>query len=607
MPGILGIIGCGNHDLKVKKIQDMIKPMLHEPYYSYGTYFNNNLGVYIGWVSHNDSFDSCNPIWNETNDICIIFSGENFIDQFEIDLLRKKGHFFEPDNASYLVHLYEELDGEFIKKLNGRFSGIIIDTRQAKFILFNDRYGLGRIYKYDAASCFYFASEAKALLNVLPELRQLNFRSLGEFFSCGCTLQNRTLFSEISLLPPGSAWTFSSSKETLKEIYFSKEVWENQNLLDPAEFYKKMKEIWCRILPRYFAGKNQVAVSLTGGKDSRMIMAWHHNDRVAVPCYTFNGMYRDCVDAKLASEIANICRQNHQNIQVNRDFLSQFSVLANKTVYITDGSMDVSGAVDLFVNKIARNIAPIRLTGNYGQEVLRGSIAFKPFNLNKNLFDYDFSRQVQEATQTYLNELGENKRSFVVFKQFPWHHYSRLAIELSQVMVRSPYMDNDLVSLAFQTPTQLNTSIQPQMRLISDGNRQIGKIGTDRGMLYMSIPFFTKLQHLYQEFTFKAEYAYDHGMPQWLAQLDYLLRPFHLERLFLGHHKFSHYRIWYRDDLSKYLKEVLLDTKSLSRSYLNNNVIERIVCDHINGKGNYTQELHRLLSAELIQKTLIEF
>ena len=30
------------------------------------------------------------------------------------------------------------------------------------------------------------------------------------------------------------------------------------------------------------------------------------------------------------------------------------------------------------------------------------------------------------------------------------------------------------------------------------------------------------------EFSFKAEYAYDYGMPQWIAKIDHLLAPLHL-------------------------------------------------------------------------------
>ena len=57
----------------------------------------------------------------------------------------------------------------FLEKLNGWFSGVLLDLRAQKLVLFNDRYGVNRIYYHEDASGFYFSSEAKALLKILPE------------------------------------------------------------------------------------------------------------------------------------------------------------------------------------------------------------------------------------------------------------------------------------------------------------------------------------------------------------------------------------------------------------------------------------------------------
>ena len=78
-----------------------------------------------------------------------------------------------------------------------------------------------------------------------------------------------------------------------------------------------------------------------------------------------------------------------------------------------------------------------------------------------------------------------------------------------------------------------------------------------------------------QEFTAKAEYAYDYGMPQWLAKIDRALAPLRLERMFLGRHKFYHFRVWYRDQLATYVQRILLNPLSLSRAHLRGNVVEK--------------------------------
>jgi asparagine synthase (glutamine-hydrolysing) len=108
------------------------------------------------------------------------------------------------------------------------------------------------------------------------------------------------------------------------------------------------------------------------------------------------------------------------------------------------------------------------------------------------------------------------------------------------------------------------------------------------------------------QFTFKAEYAYGDGMPQWVAGIDHRLSAFHLERAFLGRHKFAHYRVWYRDTLSKYVREMLLDPRTLSRPYVQAGTVERIVNRHLKGDRNYTTEIHQLLTLELLHRLFLD-
>lgn len=606
MPGIAGIITSFSKTNNEADLDKMIMCMMHEPFYSSGTFINKNVGLWVGWVNHKGSFSDCMPIWNETKDICLIFSGEDFIDSDKIVHLKSKGHEFNSENASYLVHLYEEIGDNFIEKINGCFSGILVDLRKQNIMLFNDRYGLGRIYCHENADGFYFSSEAKSLLKALPELRQIDFTSLAEIFSCGCVLQNRTLFPHISLLPGGSKWIFTHIGDVIKDSYFNREQWEKQPLLTVDKYYEKLKDVFTRILPKYFRGERPLAMSLTGGIDGRMIMAWANSPPGSLPCYTFGGTYRDCTDVKIARRVTNKCGQTHNTLLIGNEFFFDFPVLAEKAVFVSDGTMDVSGSVELFANKMARSIAPVRLTGNYGSEILRGNVAFKPSVINKKLFKPDFLEHVRNASETYQNERQCHKISFIAFKQVPWHHYARLSIEQSQLTIRSPYLDNDLVALMYQAPHESILSKRPSLRLIADGNMDLAKIPTDRGILYQPIPLITQLRQMYAEFTSKVEYAYDYGMPQWLAAIDGMLTPLHLEKLILGRHKFYHFRVWYRDRLTDYLKDILLDSRTLSRPYINRKYLEKIILGHIKGWNNYTVEIHKILTAELIQRQLIE-
>src|SRR6478736_386731 len=144
--------------------------------------------------------------------------------------------------------------------------------------------------------------------------------------------------------------------------------------------------------------------------------------------------------------------------------------------------MDVSGAVELYVNRKAREIAPVRLTGNYGSEILRSNVAFRPRKLDRSLFTPEFSALIDAAEETYRAESAGHRLSFIAFKQVPWHHYGRFSIEQSQLTPRSPFLDNEVVRLAYRCPAQLATSAGPLLQLISAGNPQLDAVKTDRSL-----------------------------------------------------------------------------------------------------------------------------
>jgi asparagine synthase (glutamine-hydrolysing) len=606
MPAITGFIGRGGYVEKTAILQQMVKSVVHELFYTSGTYSNEELGIWIGWTNLKGSFSDCMPVWNEKRDICLIFSGEDYRDADEIAQIRRRGHVFREGYAGYLVHFYEELGDGFFEKLNGRFSGAIIDLRQKRTVLFNDRYGLNRIYYHEKDGMFFFSSEAKSLLSVLPELKQIDLDALAETFSFGCVLQNRTLYQGISLIPGGSVWTFRPGSLAHKSSYFLPKQLECTEPLTSSEYFSKLKEAWIRILPRYLRSPERTALSMTGGKDCRMILAWAQSPPGSLPCYTFGGMYRDCYDVKIGRRVARISGQTHQVIKVGKEFIREFPHYAQRTVYLTDGNMDVTGSPGLYVNSRARDVAPVRLTGNYGQEILRSYIAFKPVRTPSSILDSDFARMTDNASRLYRDQAQGNQLSFVAFKQVPWHHYSRLASELSQLTLRSPYLDNEILALAFQAPRELDDRDDIQLRLTAEGNPELAKIETDRGLLYKPVPLYSWMKNQLQEFSAKAEYAYDYGMPDALTKFDNMFRALHVERLFLGRHKYYHFRIWFRDELSDYVREILLDPRTLKRPFVRGQKVEEAVKAHLDGTANHTTEISRLLTAELTYRQLIE-
>ncbi len=602
MPGIVGLATRMPRERAQRELQRMVEALRHEPFYETGTWSDESLGVYVGWCARAGSCATPMPLRGERGDVVLVFCGEEFPEPGTARRLRERGHAFDPDGCAYLVHWSEE-DASFPAGLNGRFHGLRADLAQRTVTLFNDRYGMHRVYCHESRDGFYFAAEAKAILAVRPELARIDPRGLGELVSLGCVLENRTLFDAVYALPGGANWVLRDGAVARKATYFDRREWETPPPLAPADYGRQITDIFARNLPRYFAGREPIALSLTGGIDTRMILARLNPAAQSLPCYTFGGMFRDSWDVRLARQVARACGQSHQVIGVGEEFLARFPTWAERTVYLTDGCADVSRAADLYVNQQARQIAPVRMTGNYGSEVLRRVRAFKPVRPLSGLFSADLTPALRQAEATYAESLRGHPLSFAVFAQAPWYQSGLLALEETQLALRSPYLDNDLVRTAFRTPQSARAG-DVCLDLIAGASPALRQIPTDRGVGERSAASVA-LRAL-RELEFKAEYLYDYGMPQWLARIDRRLAPLRPERLFLGRHKFAHFRLWYRAALAPHVREVLLDPATLSLPYFERKQVEAVVNGHLDGSRNYTVEIHKLLTIALVHRLFIK-
>jgi asparagine synthase (glutamine-hydrolysing) len=579
----------------------MVGAMEYEAFYDSGTHSIPKLGIYTGWVAHEDSFAASQAFFNEQRDIVLIMAGECYVDPETRSSLTRKGHRLE-NSHGWLVHLYEEDGDQFFEKLNGLFSGLLIDKRQKKAVLFNDRYGIERIHYYEADGDFYFASEAKALLRILPQAKAFDEEGVAQFLAFGCTLGSRSLFRGIRLLPSASAWSFEGQKRC-KRKYFSPETWEAQSPLSAESYESEFQKTFQRILPRYVESDAKVGISLTGGLDTRMIMACLPKTNPSYTSYTFVGQNGLTLDARLAARIAASLGLEHRALRIGPDFLRHFDTLLDKTVYVTDGCAGVLSSHEIYFNARAREISPVRLTGNFGSEVFRSVSTFKPLGLQAQLLSESCAKSVATETQRAINGAA-HPVTFAAFREIPWSLFGLLAAGRSQVTFRTPYLDNDLVALTYRAPASLRRSPRPALRLIEQANPQLARIPTDRGELLGSSGLGCAFRRALGEVTFKLDYYRQEGLPTLLSAFDPLvssLAPLGV----LGLHKFLPYRRWFRDELSSTVMERVSSRRVREAPWWTKNAPERLAQAHISGQGNYQRELNAILTLEAIDRLLL--
>ena len=580
----------------------MAGTMRHESFYTTGTCSVSELGVCAGWIAPKDGFAAGQVFTNEQKNISLVFTGECFVDPGVKKRLKQNGHVFSEGGGDYLPHLYENEGEGFFAKLNGLFSGLLIDQRQGRVFLFNDRYGVERIYWHETADAFYFASEAKALLRVLPGLREFDPEGVAHFLAFNGTLAGRTLFRGISLMPGGSRWEFSGGKCT-REKYFSPETWETQPILKVEDFETKFSETFRRILPRYFESDSKIGISLTAGLDTRIMMACMPAAKQKPVCYTFDGEKTTTFDSRLAGRVATQCGLEHRVLRIGEDFFSGFATFADRTVYISDGYFGVTGAHEIYLNRIARALTPVRLGGAFGGEILRQVSTFRPRSLSPEFVNPKFKQLPDDFTKS-ISAHAKHPVTFAAFQEIPWNIFGSPAICRSQLNFRTPYLDNEIVSVAYQMPEMLRRSPQLALRLVQENNPDLGRIPTDMGLAGESSKWAAASKRLFCKATFKLDYLLVEGMPGLISPLDPVFKWSASALGIQGLHKYLHYRGWFRHELAAYVNDAISDCQQQESPFWNSSFLPRMAREHARGHGNFVQEINLALTLNAVQRLL---
>ena len=61
-----------------RELLRMVEALRHEHFYVTGTWVDEQLGVYVGWVARKNSFSDGMPLRNERGDVVLVFSGEEY-------------------------------------------------------------------------------------------------------------------------------------------------------------------------------------------------------------------------------------------------------------------------------------------------------------------------------------------------------------------------------------------------------------------------------------------------------------------------------------------------------------------------------------------------
>jgi asparagine synthase (glutamine-hydrolysing) len=309
------------------------------------------------------------------------------------------------------------------------------------------------------------------------------------------------------------------------------------------------------------------------------------------------------MDDRVAARVAAACGLEHRLLRLGPDFFSNFAAHADRTVFITDGCSGVLGAHEIWLHRQARALATVRLTGNYGSEICRAITTFKPLGLAAEIFSPEFRPEILAAAGLLLAEKA-HPDTFAAFQEVPLNLFGNLAAGRSQINFRTPYLDNELVALCCQCPSDLKKSSLQAMRLVKACSPALDRIPTDRGYISDRRDPEILARRVFAEVTFKLDYCSNAGLPRPFGPLDPMFKPVARALGIAGLHKFLKYSTWFRNDLADYVAAHIPAAANMADGFWDRRGLEAMARQHLAGRKDFPCEINAALTLESLARQL---
>jgi len=424
----------------------------------------------------------------DKNQDCYLYYKEDLFDQFGdtgilIDgyIIPRHKYFNELKESSQfelIYSLYKKHGSELIRFLKGIFTIIIIE--KDKTLIFNDHLGLNKSFIYENDSKFAISNDYKKIVSFIDEI-ELDYNAIAINSLFHHFLNGDTFIKQIKYLKGSTRLIFVEGRIS-KDIYWDYKKLMNDTI-QPLSYGESAATIK-NILFQYanYLAPDKLALSLTGGKDCRTILAGLLNQDLKP--YTFTYGDENSKDAFYAGKIAKGTGVEYEIITPDNS-LVWYENVYDQIIRMNDPLINVHRAHRYHsFSKLRLNLGEnTMLFGGYmGGEILMGlyydDLIFTSFlrkyweenipvhklveeNLAYNFINPD-KIQMDELISTitnysFINEKEIRKQHFhAAFEIGFLHHSQDINLAMGQMRYAVPlFMDIDLLELIFQSEFNL--------------------------------------------------------------------------------------------------------------------------------------------------------
>jgi len=475
--------------------------------------------------------------------------------------LKAKYNVFSTTDNELLSNIYNSTGSfEFLKDIDGYYAAVLYDKKEKIVYLITDRYGFKPLYWGLINGDLTWSSELKGFLSYADFKPVIDREAVEEFFDISYLLENRTWFEGVELMPPASVLSFNikESKVNITHYWSWSEIKPIKGAIDEREIAEELGRLFKQSVCKRLRNNEKIGISLSGGLDSRAILAAVPEDYK--PLHTFTFGQKGCDDIRIAKKVSEIKGAEHHALILNSD---NWLMPRISGVWKSDASFSLLHMHGMEFYDVYKSYMDFNLNGFLGDAILGGSYISE---------DQSVEYKVRNRGRRFINQamlMGE-----------AWLIHSR------------PFFDNDLISLIFSIPESLRQgSYIYNKMLLSAFPEYYNTIPWQQTGCPISYP-----DQLVKLITFKNRI---------INKLKRESKRFGFN--FTDLNNYTDYPNWLRQEPARsFFENILYSKNAIYSEYVDKTKVQKYLSDHMQNKANYHNELCTALTFELWLQQVFE-
>ena len=617
------MIGRPGEVAEAAHVHRMCQAIVHRGPDDEGIYVQGPVGLGMRRLSIIDLAGGHQPIHNEDKSIWIVYNGEVYNFPELRKWVEQRGHkLYTHTDTEVIVHLYEELGADCVKKLRGMFALALYDERRQALLLARDRLGKKPLHYALHQGRLLFGSEIKSILAVAPELAEVDPEGMLQYFYFGYIPDSHSAFRRIHKLPPGHVMEYVDGKTSVREFWDVPEYGTHPALTE-EECLEELERRLTEAVRIRLISDVPLGALLSGGVDSSIVVAlMARASGQPVKTFSIGFEAEKFNEAEYARLVAQKFSTDHHELILDPNLEETLTFLSTM---LEEPFGDSSMLPTYYVSRMARQHVTVALSGDGGDELFAGYDRYL-VAMERRKFD----RIPDWLGRVYRNQVHPWVPAGMYGKNLAWNATltarDRYLDDVSYLPVlhrERSLFSKDFLQIASQLPDPLESWRHYYDHApAKDSLSRLLYLDTKT---YLAADILTKVDRMSMATSLEVRVPMlDHEFVEWVAALpvDWKFRTgtrkFILKKLAerlgipaaLLHRPKQGFQLplvdWMRDSMKDQFLRVLLEPRTLQRGYFKPEAVRALIEEHTRGRRNRSGLLWRMLVLELWQRNFME-